>query len=657
MNLEEIKGIGPKTINLLKKLDIDNTNSLLEYYPYRYNFLNPKHLNDIEEVSGLVNGIISDVPKVFYIKRNLNRLSFKLLVDNNLVNVTIFNRAFMKNHLTVGKEIAVIGKYDRFKNSIVASDIKLESIKEAKIEPVYHLVSGITNKQINKIITNTLSFKYDIEDYIPSIYVDKYNFLSKNDAIRLIHQPKNTQDIKQATLRLIYEEFFTFMFKMNYLKIKRDSEGDGLKRVVDYNKVEEYLNTLSFTLTDDQLTAVKEIYHDLTTKKRMNRLLLGDVGSGKTIVSIIALYINYLGGYQGALMAPTEVLATQHFESLTKLLPDLNIGLIVGSLSKKEKNTIIKKLINNEIDILIGTHALISDDVVFNNLGLVITDEQHRFGVNQRKIMQNKGIKTDVLYMSATPIPRTYAHALYGDMDISRIMTKPRGRKDIITKVVKESNLKKVLENIWEELKKGHQIYVVAPLIEDIDDKDLNDIEKLKDNYTKAFGSNYNIAILHGKMKKQDKNKIMDDYKNHKIDILISTTVIEVGVDVSNATTIVIYNSERFGLATLHQLRGRVGRNSEECYCYLISDKEVERLKVLEESNDGFYISEKDFELRGEGDLFGIKQSGDMSFKLADIRKHSKILMQTKKDSEEYILNFDNNKLYKNIIKELDITN
>ena len=472
-----------------------------------------------------------------------------------------------------------------------------------------------------------------------------------------IHNPQSKELLKKSKVRLAYEELFKFMFKMNYLKYKRTKENIGLEREVKYEDVLNFINKLPFKLTKDQDNSVKEIFNDLTTKRRMNRLLLGDVGSGKTIVSEVALYINYLGGYQGVLMAPTEVLAIQHYENISKELKNLNVAYLVGSQKVSEKKRIIKDLEEGKIDVLIGTHAILSDNVVFNNLGLVITDEQHRFGVNQRKIIQNKGITTDVLYMSATPIPRTYALALYGDMDLSLIKTKPNGRKDIKTIVKKESEIKDVLESIWEELKKGHQIYVVAPLIEDENGTNLNDIKKLKTNLDKAFGKKVNIEILHGKMKKLDKNKVMEDYKNKKIQILISTTVIEVGIDVKNATMMVIYNAEMFGLATLHQLRGRVGRNDLDSYCYLICNNDVERLKVMEESNDGFYISEKDFEMRGQGDLLGVRQSGDMSFKIADIKRDYKLLMQAKKDSEEYLNNFDNNILYKDIMTSLDINN
>ena len=657
MNLAAIKGIGPKTLTLFEKLGIIYIYDLLTYFPYRYEILKKAALDDTILNPGLIIGVIECLPKVAYIRRNFNSLSFRVITENKLIKVIIYNRAYLKTNLKVGSKISIIGKYNNKTNTFIASDIKLKPIETPEINPIYHTVSGINSKAINKIILNVLDTKIDIEDYIPYEFVNKYKFINKLDAIKALHIPTDAKVIKQAKLRLIYEEFFIFMFKMNYLKHKRTLGDVGLVRNINYSDVDKFIQTLPFKLTTDQLSAVKEIFNDLTTAKRMNRLLLGDVGSGKTIVSVIALYINYLGGYQGSLMAPTEVLASQHYETISKQLKGLKIALLVGSQKQSEKKKILEELRNGKIDILIGTHAILSDNVEFNNLGLVITDEQHRFGVNQRKTMQNKGIMTDVLYMSATPIPRTYALALYGDMDLSLIKTKPSGRKEIKTVVKKESEIKEVLENIWSELKQGHQIYVVAPLIEDEEESNINDIKKLKENYSKAFGSKVNIEILHGKMKKTEKNKVMQDYKDKKIQILISTTVIEVGIDVKNATIMVIYNAEKFGLATLHQLRGRVGRNDFTSYCYLICNSDVKRLKVLEESNDGFYISEKDFEMRGEGDLFGVRQSGDMAFKLGDIRRDYKILMQAKEDSAKYLNNFDNNILYTDIIQKLDINN
>ena len=663
MDLNIVKGVGEKALEYLNKLNIYTINDLLTYYPYRYNIIKIIPISEaLEDQNVTIRAIVDTEPRVSYIKKNLNRMIFRVNSEGYLINVSIFNRAFYKNNLKLGREIVLLGKYDSKKNVFTASDIKFEIIRDFKIEPVYHLVKGVTSKGLSKLINECFSMKVDLEDYIPDYLQNKYHFIDKLKSSYIIHFPKEINLLKQAKLREIYEEFFVFMFKMNYLKYKYDLNNQGLSRVVKKDDVDKFIETLPFKLTDDQSLAVNDIYNDLIDSKRMNRLILGDVGSGKTCVATIAMYINYLSGYQSALMAPTEILARQHFSSIRETFKNTNIKieLLVGSMKKSEKDKICKQLLNGEIDILIGTHALISDNVEFENLGLVITDEQHRFGVNQRSNLQNKGIMSDVLYLSATPIPRTYALTLYGDMDTSIIKTKPSGRKEIITKVYKEKDLKDVLFKMLEEIKLGHQIYVVAPLIEDEEgESNLNDIVKLKEKFNVAFNNKVRVEILHGKMKNKDKDLVMEEYKTGKVKVLISTTVIEVGVDVKNSTMMVIFNAERFGLATLHQLRGRVGRNSLQSYCYLISNMDIPRLKVMEESNDGFYISEKDFELRGEGDLFGTRQSGDMVFKLADIRRDFKVLVQCKKDASKFIEDniVDNFRVYpqfKSIIKEID---
>ena len=663
MDIELIKGVGAKSLQYLNKMNLYTVSDLIEYYPYRYNVIKIVPIEEVlEDENVTIKGVVDTEPRVSYIKKNFNRMTFRLNSDGYLVNVTIFNRAFYKNNLKVGRMINVVGKYDRIKNSFTASDIKFEIIKDMKIESIYHLVSGVTSRGLSKLINECFNMRIDLDDYIPNYLVDKYNFINKLDACYNLHFPNSISDIKTAKLRTIYEEFFIFMFKMNYLNQKYSTYTESLKRSVDKDKVINFINSLPFELTEDQKLAVKDIYKDLLSNKRMNRLVLGDVGSGKTCVAEIGMYINYLAGYQSSLMAPTEILARQHYDNMLNLFKntDVKIGLLIGSMKKSEKTKVYKQLEDGSLDMVVGTHALISEDVKFNNLGLVITDEQHRFGVNQRSLLQNKGILSDVLYLSATPIPRTYALTLYGDMDTSIIKTKPSGRKEIITKVVKNKDIKDVLNIMLNEIKDGYQIYVVAPLIEDEEgESNLNDVVKLKEKFDMAFNNKIRVEILHGKMKAQDKDTIMEEFKNGDVKVLISTTVIEVGVDVKNSTMMVIFNAERFGLATLHQLRGRVGRNELQSYCYLISDLEKERLKVMEESNDGFYISEKDFELRGEGDLFGTRQSGDMSFKVADIRRDFKILVQCKKDASQFVQDNVNNDfkdypIYKKIIKELE---
>lgn len=663
MDISLIGGVGDKLLEYLNKLKLYTVKDLLEYYPYRYEIIKVIKMSEVKPLTlCTIKGVVESEPHVTYINKKFNKMTFRLNADGYLVNVTIFNRGFYKNNLKIGRVISVIGKYDNVRNSFTASDIKFELITGVKVLPVYHLVSGLNNKVLTKIINDSFSLRVDLEDDIPSYLKEKYNFMDKKEALYNIHFPHSTEALKKARLRCIYEEFFVFMFKMNYLKYQYDLNNVGVSRKVDYLEVSKFIDTLPFQLTDDQLATVRDIYNDLISHKRMNRLVLGDVGSGKTCVAEIGMYINYLAGYQSSMMAPTEILARQHYEGIKNIFAKTNIkvSLLVGSMKKSEKKKIYAEIQNGEVDILVGTHALISEEVHFKNLGLVITDEQHRFGVNQRGLLQNKGILSDVLYLSATPIPRTYALTLYGDMDTSIIKQKPNGRKEIITKVVNVKNLKQVLFHMLEEVKAGHQIYVVAPLIEDEDgNSDLNDVLKLKEKFDIAFNNKVKTAILHGKMKNSEKDDVMNRFKNGDIKILISTTVIEVGVDVKNSTMIVIFNAERFGLATLHQLRGRVGRNDLQSYCYLISDALAPRLKVMEESNDGFYISQKDFELRGEGDLFGTKQSGDMIFKIGDIKRDFKILVQCKNDANIFVEkntvnNFKDYPQYLKILKELE---
>lgn len=662
MELNNIKGIGDKTLKALNKQSIFTLDDLVNYYPYRYQVYNIKQLSTVEHNENcVVCAKVESNPQVFYFKKNFNRLTFKILSDNLLVNVTIFNRAFLKSSIHIGDEITLIGKYEKLKNSFVASDIKLERMGSNTIEPIYHVNKDLKNKALSKLINNCLNKYMDYEDYIPAYLQDEYGFQSKLEALKEIHNPCDSNTLKKSKLRLIYEELFVFMFKIMYLKYRNENFSIGLKRNVDKKLIDNYISSLPFKLTNDQLRAVEICLNELNSDKRMNRLILGDVGSGKTIVAIIAMVINYYSKYQSALMAPTEILAKQHFKTIYDLTKNLNISceLLVGSMSLKEKNNIKKRLANGKIDIIVGTHALISNDVEFKNLGLIVTDEQHRFGVNQRNNLQNKGDFPDIIYLSATPIPRTYALTIYGDMDTSLIKEKPSGRKDIITNIKKTSELKDVLYHMLEEIKNGHQIYVVSSLISNEEENDLKDVMMLKEKLDLAFNNKVNIGILHGKLKNNEKEAIMNDFKNGVIKILICTTIVEVGVDVKNSTMIVIFDADRFGLATLHQLRGRVGRNDLQSYCYLICDKEKERLNVLCESNDGFYVSQKDFEIRGEGDLFGIKQSGDMSFKIANIKRDYKILLQVKEDVIKFMdkKQYRHNILFERIINSIDFFN
>lgn len=656
ISVEKVKGVGSRTSMLLKKLNINTVDDLVTHYPYRYEFIKRSNLKEkCEDDKVIIDGKVEMIPILVRLKGNLNKMNFRLATSTKeIVGVSIFNRAYLKNQLLVGTNITVFGKYEKNKNVILASEIRMGLLpKGEKIEAVYHGTVGLNSKAISGFI-NTALMEYgnDLEDYIPKNLLEKYNFLNKKTALNIIHNPSTKEKLKEASIRLKYEELFVYMAKINYLKLKNKNIKDGIEKDFDKEKLDKVIKSLPYELTVDQKIVLNEILEDLTSKRRMNRLLQGDVGSGKTIISIIAMAANYLSGYQSALMVPTEILATQHYETMKEILKDLNvnIALLTGSLPKNKKDLIHEELKLGKIDMVVGTHALIQEEVVYKNLGLVITDEQHRFGVLQRTSLQNKGITPDVLYMSATPIPRTYALTLYGDMDISTIRTLPKGRKPIKTYLKSYSEIKDVLKMMYEELLKNHQIYVIAPLIEESETLDLTTVNELKDKMNLAFGEKYNVGIIHGKLKQTEKDKIMEDFVNNKIQILISTTVIEVGVNVLNTTMMVIFDANRFGLSTLHQLRGRVGRSALESSCILISDYDSERLNVMTTTNDGFEISEEDFKIRGHGDLFGTKQSGDMTFKIADIKEDYKILLQAKKDSMEFLLNNKEEELKEKII-------
>ena len=652
MELSDIKKVGPKTLTYLNNLGIYNIDDLINYYPYRYEIIKRSNMDEVSENDKvIIDGVVESNPTIFYYGKRKNVMNFRINIGSRLIGVSIYNRGFLKNKIIIGNYVTIIGKM--VKGKIIATDIRFSKLPDkTEVDVIYHESNNINSKELREFIKEAIK-DYKAKDYLPENIIKKYDFLDKYSALLEIHNPSSSIKLKKAINLLKYEELFLFMFKIVKLKLSR-TKVPGLKRSVDKKNIDSFINSFPFELTKDQIKAVDDIYNDMTKGTRMNRLVQGDVGSGKTVIAFVALYINYLSGYQGALMAPTEVLANQHFINIKKFIKNVNIEILTGSTKKSDKKKIVEKLKNKEIDIIIGTHALFSEDVNYNNLGLVITDEQHRFGVNQRASLKNKGITPDILYLSATPIPRTYALTIYGDMDISNIKTVPSGKLEIITLLKKSDEIKDVLSMMYKEILNKHQIYVIAPLTEENEDMSLEDVKTLKNKMEKAFSKVANIELMYGKMKQKDKDKIMSEFKEGKIDILVSTTVIEVGVDVKNATMIVIFDSDRFGLSTLHQLRGRVGRNDIQSYCILMCDKEKERLKIMTETSDGFKISEEDFKLRGSGDLFGNRQSGDMNFKLADIKRDFKMLLSAKEDSLEYINNIDYNDKIKSIIEKSD---
>ena len=522
LDVSKVKGIGPKSLSLLNKIGIYTVDDLVTHYPFRYDILERSNLKDVtEEDKVVIDGKVESVPILLRFKAGLNKLNFRLVTPNGVVGVSIFNRAFMKSQLTIGTNVIVIGKYDNKKNVITASDIKFGLLNnQAKVEPVYHCTSGLTNKNMATYINTALLMNgKDIMDFIPTSYQERYNFSNKRTALNIVHNPPTIEKLKESQIRLKYEELFTFMFKINYLKEQHKKEKTGIKRNLTNDDLKEMISKIPFELTNDQMNAIEEIMKDLNSSSRMNRILQGDVGSGKTIVAILAMYLNHLSGYQSALMAPTEILAIQHYNNVKELFKNtnINIELLVGSQTKKEKQVIYKGLEEGTVNMVIGTHALIQEEVTYKDLGLVITDEQHRFGVNQRALLNQKGTMPDVLYMSATPIPRTYALTIYGDMDVSIIKEMPKGRIPVKTYVRSDKEIKDVLEMMYEELQEKHQIYVIAPLIEESENSDLTNVIELRDKMNLAFGSKYKIDIVHGKMATQAKDLIMNEFKQNKI--------------------------------------------------------------------------------------------------------------------------------------------
>lgn len=660
LELENIEGVGPKTKELLNKIKIYSVSDLLYYYPYRYDIIKRSDLSNLEDGDKIIiDGVIEGQPTIIYINKNLKKIIFRISNKIAVLNVTLYNKTYLYQDLKFGKEVTIIGKYNKLKNTIIATDIRFGLLPPtAKIEPIYYTTSGLSVKQISKFITSILYDDYEVVDLVPRYLNEKYNLLSKKIAIQNIHNPVDILMLKKARQKIKYEELFMYVLKLNYLKRKISNDTNAIERVIDREKIDKFINNLPFKLTLDQSKAVNDIINDLSIKKRMNRLLQGDVGSGKTIIAFISIYANYLSKYQSALMAPTEILAKQHYEEAKKIFADykMNIALLTSSTSSKDKKEIYDGLESGKINLVIGTHSLIQDSVSYKKLGLVITDEQHRFGVHQRDTFKNKGISPDILSMSATPIPRTYALTIYGDTDISSIKSKPIGRKEIITIFKKEKDITDVLLMMKKELDLNHQIYVVAPMIDGDEDDERESVNDLEEKMNKAFGKVCKIGIIHGKLDSKEKNKIMNNFENGKINILISTTVIEVGVNVPNASMIVIFDANMFGLSTLHQLRGRVGRSDIQSYCILVAKESLERLRLLEKTNDGFEISEYDFQVRGEGDLFGTRQSGELGLKMASVKKDFKMLLKAKEDADEFInmlFTFETNPEFEPIFTEL----
>lgn len=641
-----LKGIGKETADHLGDMGIYSIEDLIWTFPYRHEDYRLKDLATTphnEKVT--IEARVESVPSVLYLGKNKSRIQVTVLAGRHLVKVVFFNQNYLKTKLTPGTIVTVSGKWDRGRQVINGSSIKFgPKTDNVDFEPVYSLKGSIHQNKFRKMMRQALDVIGDeMSETLPKHLLEQYQLLPILDALEGVHFPKDANQAKQARRRFVYEELLHFQLRIQSLRKTRKENEKGIAVAYDLQKVREFIQTIPFELTNAQKRVVNEICKDLKEPHRMNRLLQGDVGSGKTIVAAICLYAAVTAGYQGALMAPTEILAEQHADSLQSLFEPIGvkIALLSGSTKTKERRLLLEQLHNGEIDILIGTHALIQPDVVFSNLGFVITDEQHRFGVEQRRILRDKGINPDVLFMTATPIPRTLAITAFGEMDVSIIDELPAGRKEIETHWLKKEQLNAVISKMELEIRQGRQAYVICPLIEESEKLDVQNAVEVYEQLATIFNGRYTVGLMHGRLHAEEKDEVMRAFTEGKIDVLVSTTVVEVGVNVPNATFMAIYDADRFGLSQLHQLRGRVGRGQHQSYCILLAnpktDEGKERMMSMTQTNDGFKLAEKDLELRGPGDFFGKKQSGLPDFKMADLVHDYRTLEVARQDAAKLI--------------------
>ncbi|TFB23247.1 ATP-dependent DNA helicase RecG [Filobacillus milosensis] len=645
--VDVIPSVGDKTKEQLEMLNITKVGDLLFHFPFRYDFFELKPLKEInhEEVA-TIQGEVASEPNLSFFGRKKSRLTCTIQVGVVAIKAVFFNQAFLKDKLIRGETVTLTGKWDMHRLQLTVQQLHPKSFQEDNtIQPVYHSKGNLSTKQIKKLVKYALkSSLEDVYEMLPESYLKEYKLPSRQLAVQELHQPSSKTALKHAKRRFIYEELFIFQLKMQWIKEHNKKASYGLPKEYDKSKIETFITQLSFQLTNSQSRALNEILSDLKSNYRMNRLLQGDVGSGKTVVAAIALYATYLAGQQGALMVPTEILAEQHEQSLRELFGDLlQIELLTGSVKGKKREERLERISSGEVDIVVGTHALIQDDTLFKELGLVIVDEQHRFGVNQRKTLRDKGLNPDVLFMTATPIPRTLSITTFGDMDVSIIDEMPKGRQPIETYWVKENMIERVHQFLIKETDAGHQAYVIAPLIEESDKLDIQNAVDVFEELQSTLPPSISVGLMHGRLSAQEKDEVMREFAANNIQILVSTTVVEVGVNVPNATVMVIYDAERFGLAQLHQLRGRVGRGKHQSYCILLADPKgetgKERMRVMTETNDGFTLSEHDLQIRGPGDFFGKKQSGLPEFKVANIVDDYRALEVARRDAVDVISN------------------
>ncbi|PIC65666.1 ATP-dependent DNA helicase RecG [Sporosarcina sp. P13] len=638
-----VKGIGKATTEQFEKLGILTIEDLLYTFPYRHEDFRMRDLTETphnERVT--VEGRVESEPVVFYSGKNRSRLQVRLLVGHHLVKAVFFNQHYLKDRLVPSMQVNVSGTWDRGRQAITVN--RLHTGEQVDFEPVYSLKGVMHQKTFRRYMRNVLDAVLEtIHETLPIAMLEEYRLPTVGAALEMIHFPTKLADVKQARRRFAYEELLLFQLKIQGMKKIRKEQEHGVIIQYDLELLKKFIASLPFELTNAQKRVVNELCAELKAPLRMNRLLQGDVGSGKTAVAATALYAAVTAGFQGALMAPTEILAEQHAELLADWFEPfgVTVAFLAGSTKAKARRELLEKLEQGDIDILIGTHALIQPEVQFHKLGFVVTDEQHRFGVEQRRVLRDKGLSPDVLFMTATPIPRTLAITVFGEMDVSILDELPAGRKEIETNWLKEESVLPVLQKMEKELCAGRQAYVICPLIEESDTLDVQNAVEVHAELSNYFSGRYTVGLMHGRLHSTEKDQVMRAFSEGELNILVSTTVVEVGVNVPNATFMLIYDATRFGLAQLHQLRGRVGRGSDQSYCVLLADPKSEegkmRMQSMTETNDGFILAEKDLELRGAGDIFGKRQSGMPEFKVADLVHDIKVLTTARDDAERLL--------------------
>jgi len=651
--MKEIK-LTPKRKEALLQLGINNTEDIINYFPYRYDRLEFLDYHQWALNSKVVvEGEVFSRPKVARFGRGKSVIHFELGNQQDVFRITVFNQPWYRN-LEIGEHLTIVGKYEGGNRILATQTTKDEMDEILGIKPVYSLKDKIKPKTFSKLVRDALDANInEISDFMPDDIMSRYGFMNRYEALCNVHFPDDETALRKAIDTLKYEEFFRFQLYMLYRRQQAFNRDERYRKVFDVAKIREFADKLPYTLTDDQKRAVNDIIRDMKGNYKMGRLLQGDVGCGKTVVAFIAMYACYLSGQQSCLMAPTEILAKQHYGNMKKMFADydVRVALLYSNISAQERRELLKQISAGEIEFVIGTHALFQSDVDFRKLGLIITDEQHRFGVKQRQLLQDKGADADVLLMSATPIPRTLATSLYGDLDVTTITQTPNAAKKITTTLIRKNSFMEIVDQIEKLLDEGNQMYVVCAAIDnssDVISRNVNDIYK---NLKQYFNGRYRVGLLHGQMPEEEKDRVQNSFARHELDILVSTTVIEVGVDVRDANIMIIYDANRFGLSQLHQLRGRIGRHEREGFCYLLTDSQDEealkRLQVIVENRDGFKISYYDLQLRGPGDILGYRQSGLPSFNIGNVVNDADLLNRSRQDVQEILNDIDDPKYSK----------